>query len=413
MRHRRIPNTLYTMSTQLILQEENIREIIASAPQAHTANIQSHDRCLTAAQAILKRIETTGMTDELDQEAASFLTKAKATVKKMNEQRSHVTKLFDTIRTEFTRLESDLDDKGQTAIATIKSHRDAYARKKHEEAERRRREEQQRQALQSAKETYTIEIEAEYREELARAIKAQYNLINGTFSTLTLDDIDKFADTLRRPELVRLPDDYFKNFTSRVTVPSAFYGIPTLAPSIRNQVLTAIEQQLLQQFTFEMEGNIQAIADMLPSKRAELQRIATLNEAEKVRAAEQMRQREAEMARQREEQQRQAAEAERIKAETAKQQAQLGALFDQAATATPTYQPKVVTKKRIIIDNPQGFLAILNLWWAGEGCTLTVDELTKKFKTMITYCEKMANDKTNPQFIENQFIRYEDEVKAK
>ena len=32
---------------------------------------------------------------------------------------------------------------------------------------------------------------------------------------------------------------------------------------------------------------------------------------------------------------------------------------------------------------------------------------------MITYCEKMANDKTDPQFIENPYVRYEDEVKAK
>ena len=60
-----------------------------------------------------------------------------------------------------------------------------------------------------------------------------------------------------------------------------------------------------------------------------------------------------------------------------------------------------------------GFLAVLNMWWMGEGCTLTVEELTKKFKAMLTYCEKMANDKTDPQFIDNPYVRYEDEVKAK
>ena len=102
-----------------------------------------------------------------------------------------------------------------------------------------------------------------------------------------------------------------------------------------------------------------------------------------------------------------------MKTETAKQQAQLGGLFDQAAASMTAYQPKTTVKKRIVIDNPQGFLAILNMWWMGEGCTLTVEELTKKFKPMITYCEKMANDKTDPQFIENAFVRYEDEVKAK
>lgn len=401
------------MSTQLILQESNIREIISSAPAAHTANIQSHDRCLAAAQSLLDRIQATGMTDELDQEAAYFLTKTKATVKKMNEQRSRVTKLFDTIRGEFTRLESELDDKGQTLPAQIKAHRDTYARKKLEEAEARRREEQQRQAMQMAKEIYTADIEAELRQRVSDDIIALYNNFNEKFRSCTLDAIDSIENELRRANLDKLPDEYFKMIVFRTRVPAAFYGYPNLAAEIREQVLTAIEPQLREQYTFEVQGNVQSILDLIPSKRAELQRMATLDAEAKAKAEEQMRQREDEMARQREEQQRKAAEAERVKAETAKQQAQLGGLFDQAATSMTAYQPKTTVKKRIAIDNPQGFLAILNMWWMGEGCTLTVEELTKKFKTMITYCEKMANDKTDPQFIENPYVRYEDEVKAK
>lgn len=401
------------MSTQLILQESNIREIISSAPAAHTANIQSHDRCLAVAQSLLDRIQSTGMTDELDQEAAAFLSKTKATVKKMNEQRSHVTKLFDTIRGEFTRLESDLEDKGQTLPAQIKAYRDDYARKKFEEAERRRREEQQRQELQMAKESYTADIEAELRQRVSDEVIDLYNFFNGKFRSCTLDTIDSVESKLRNGNLDKLHDDYFKTIVFRTHEPAAFYGYPNLASEIRGQVLAAIEPKLREQFTFETQGNLQSILDLIPSKRAELQRMATLDAEAKAKAEEQMRQREAEMARQREEQQRRAAEAERMKAETAKQQAQLGGLFDQTAASMTAYQPKTTVKKRIVIDNPQGFLAILNMWWMGEGCTLTVEELTKKFKPMITYCEKMANDKTDPQFIENPYVRYEDEVKAK
>lgn len=401
------------MSTQLILQESNIRDIISSAPAAHTANIQSHDRCLAAAQSLLDRIQATGMTDELDQEAASFLTKTKATVKKMNEQRSHVTKLFDTIRSEFTRLESELDDKGQTLPAQIKAHRDTYARKLLEEAERRRREEQQRQALQMAKESYTADIEAELRQRVSDEVISLYNFFNEKFRSCTLDTIDSIESKLRNGNQDKLPDDYFKMIVFRTHVPVAFYGYPNLASEIRGQVLASIEPKLREQFTFETQGNLQSILDLIPSKRAELQRMAILDVEAKAKAEEQMRQREAEMARQREEQQRRAAEAERVKVETAKRQAQTAGLFDQAAASMTAYQPKTTVKKRIAIDNPQGFLAILNMWWMGEGCTLTVEELTKKFKPMITYCEKMANDKTDPQFIENAFVRYEDEVKAK
>ena len=45
--------------------------------------------------------------------------------------------------------------------------------------------------------------------------------------------------------------------------------------------------------------------------------------------------------------------------------------------------------------------------------TLTVDELTKKFKTQLTLCERLANDKQDPRFIQSAYITYEDEVKAK
>ena len=401
------------MSTQLILQESNIRDIISSAPAAHAANIQSHDRCLAAAQSLLARIQSTGMTDELDQEAAAFLIKTKATVKKMNEQRSHVTKLFDTIRGEFTRLESDLEDKGQTLPAQIKAHRDTYARKKLEEAEARRREEQQRQALQMGKEIYTAAIEAELRQRVSDDIIALFANFSEKFRSCTLDTIGSIENALRHANLDKLPDEYFKMIVFRTHVPAAFYGYPNLAAEIREQVLTAIEPQLREQYTFEVQGNIQSILDLIPSKRAELQRMATLDAEAKAKAEEQMRQREAEMARQREEQQRRAAEAERVKAETAKQQAQLGGLFDQSAASMTAYQPKTSIKKRIVVDNPQGFLAILNMWWMGEGCTLSIEELTKKFKSMITYCEKMANDKTDPQLIDNPYVRYEDEVKAK
>lgn len=399
-------------TTSLILQEENIRDIISSAPNTYAANTQSHDRCLAYAQDLLGRIQATGMTDELDQEAATFLTKTRATVKKMNEQRSHLTKLFDNIRTEFTKLESDLEDKGHTLPAQIKTERDAYARKKHEEAERRRREEQQRQALQMAKESYTADVEAEFRKNVSDEIVSQYNRMTEAFQRCTLDNIDLLEKELRESVCV-LHADYFTSMTCRTHVPAAFYGYPDLAPEIRWHVLGAIEPQLREQFTFEMQSNVQSILDLIPSKRAELQRMATLDAEAKAKAEEQMRQREAEMARQREEQQRKAAEAERVKEETAKQQAAIGGLFDQAAAAMPTYQPKTSIKKRIIIDNPQGFLAVVNMWWYGEGCTLTVEELSKKFKTMLTYCEKQANDKTDPQFIDNPYVRYEDEVKAK
>jgi len=42
-----------------------------------------------------------------------------------------------------------------------------------------------------------------------------------------------------------------------------------------------------------------------------------------------------------------------------------------------------------------------------------MDELAKTFKTQVTYCEKVANDKSNPLLLESEHIEYVDEVKAK
>ena len=66
-----------------------------------------------------------------------------------------------------------------------------------------------------------------------------------------------------------------------------------------------------------------------------------------------------------------------------------------------------------MVNDPRGFLDILNLWWTTEGVTLSVEELTKKFKTQLTHCERLANDKQDPRFIQSEYITYEDEVKAK
>ena len=53
------------------------------------------------------------------------------------------------------------------------------------------------------------------------------------------------------------------------------------------------------------------------------------------------------------------------------------------------------------------------MWWSKEGQFLPIEELSKIFKKQLTFCEKVANDKDNPEFIKSPFVRYEEEVKAK
>ena len=132
------------MSSELaIIKQENIQTIVSAAPQSYNDNKLSCERCISAGQSILNTITTNGgMTDELDKEAALFIEKARKTVKKMNEKRSPVTKLFDDIRREFTVIENAIDPtKVDTIPYKLQQYRNQYAAKKRAEEEKRRQEE--------------------------------------------------------------------------------------------------------------------------------------------------------------------------------------------------------------------------------------------------------------------------------
>ena len=58
-------------------------------------------------------------------------------------------------------------------------------------------------------------------------------------------------------------------------------------------------------------------------------------------------------------------------------------------------------------------MQIVSTWWAKEGQEMSVEELSKVFKKQLSFCEKLANDKANPVFINSEHILYEDDVKAK
>ena len=58
-------------------------------------------------------------------------------------------------------------------------------------------------------------------------------------------------------------------------------------------------------------------------------------------------------------------------------------------------------------------MQVLGMWWAQQGCTMSVEELEKEFKKQLTFCNRLANDKEHPILINSEFIEYVDDVKAK
>ena len=396
-----------------IIKSENIQTIVQMTPENHQLNVQSHDKCISYGQQLLARIQQQGMTDELDQQAAKYIDAARKTVAKMNDRRSPLTKLFDQIRSEFTRLEGDIDPtKAGTLPNQLQQLRNKFAAQKREEEERRRREEQLRQQHEAALKQLRGDLDTDYRLQLSDAVSRQCNDMGRLYESVTLDNHI-------------IVEGQFKGWDCRLSTA----GIQTRVTkpylltqeeynSIVQDVWESISSELQETYAAELAKYRDSCLDRLPSKKQELERAAqaSAEEAERIRREMEERDR-AEAARQ-EAERKEAERKQREAAELKKQQTEMGSLFDQQAVAASTpvvegYTPKTSVKKKLVPLAPEAFTEIFSMWWVEEGCKLSIDDLAKMFKKQITFCEKKANDKTNPVFIKSELIEYKDDVRAK
>lgn len=396
-----------------IIQPENIQTIVSMTPENHMANVESHDKCISYGQQLLVRIQQQGMTDELDQQAAKYIEAARKTVAKMNDKRSPLTKLFDQIRSEFTRLEGEIDpSKSGTVPNQLQQLRNRFAAQKREEEERRRREEMMKQQHEAALKQYRSDAEADWRSKFSNKIQEQCNSMSRLFASVTIDNYDIVKEQFKSW------GTEFNTIGMNLATPTPVSITGEEALDINNEVWKNLVGEFKEQYTAELTKYRDSCLDRLPSKKQELERAAqaSAEEAERIRREMEERDR-AEAARQeaeRKEAERKQREADELK----KQQTEMGSLFDQQAVAATTpvvegYKPKTSVKQKLVPLAPEAFTEIFAMWWSGEGCKMTVEELTKVFKKQITYCEKLANSKTNPVQIKSELISYEDDVRAK
>lgn len=392
-----------------IFQPQNVQTIVSMGPQAFNDNTLSHSRCLAAGQALLQRAEDEGMTDELDQAIARFIEKSKATVKKMNTKRSPVTKLFDQLRAVYTTLENEVDPSKSGSLPNkLQQLRNAYAAKKLAEAEAARRAELQRQQRQQALAKYRTDLEDDFKAQLTRLIARQCNALAEMDNSITLDNYEIIYDGVKNFP-VQLPADWGQTVQSSTRTPA---GISIdEAARIQSSILSSALPRFCEQYTFEVGSTRDDILDRMPSKRAELQRIAAADAQEAARIKELMRQRELAEAQRKEAERLEREAKDKAAAELKAQSQEMDTLFGAPVAQINTYQPKTSVKKRIIVTSHDDIMAIVGCWWAQEGSQLPLEDLIKSFKKQITFCERLANDRNNPIFITN--VRYDDDVKAK
>lgn len=399
------------MSTELaIIRKENIELIVSSAPAAYQENVVSHDRCIDAGKLLLQRIAATGMTDELDQQVATFLEKARKTVRKMNDKRAPLTKLFDEIRTTFTGMENDIDaTKANSVPALLQAERNKYAAKKREEELARQREAMRQQQIEQARAKYRTDCDSHYRSQFRSYLDFHLEGLRNLFADVTLDNYDERMSVIANFNITMSNDD---ELTISQTEPAY---LPTLIPALDlSKIRHTVLSELMPTFHVEFERTLleerQRIMGMMPSKKMELERAAKASAEEAERIRQQMKEREEAEAKRVEQERLQREQQQRMEAEMKAKQNEVGNLFDQAQVTVPSYQPKTSVRKKLVPMNVEAFPEIITMWWTKEGCNLSIEELTKMFKKQITFCEKCAKD---GELIQSEHIYYEDEVKAK
>lgn len=391
-----------------IIKQENIQTIVSAAPQSYQDNRLSREKCIEAGQAILNAIMQGGMTDELDQQAAQYIEKARKTVKKMNERRAPVTQLFDTIRKEFTVMENAIDPtKADTIPFQLQQHRNQFAAKKLAEEEERRRREYEHQQAEAARAKMKQDIEDDFKQQFGTLLNRASNELTAIDNAVTLDNYEASFKQVKDYS-TELPADFHYNLHTLIRIPAVITVDEIRKAEIETKERLA--KQFKEQYEFEIDSTKQYIIDRLPSKKTNLERMAQASAEEAARIKAEMEARQRKEAEEQEAERRRKEEDEKQKAEMARQQAEMESLFGQQAVVSSGYQPKVKVAQKINLLNPEGIMPILSMWWSKEGCHLSVEELTKMFKKQITFCEKLAKEGT---YISDESVEYVEDVKAK
>lgn len=398
------------MSTELIKVEE-FTSLMKSAPDALGKNQKSIANCNSAGQAILDTIQGEGMTDELDAKAAEYLKKVNVTITNIKSRRAPVTQLFDRIRSIFTTDEKAIDPKDKSTIpGKIAAERDRYAALKREE-ERRKQQEMQRQAnIEKEKGTYRLAIEQAINTHMSSYFAEQQKNLSHIWESITLATFELKEKSIRGWSTL-YPREHFDTFNQDITT---YYLDAQTKANIKAEILSNKYSAFSQQYKFDMEDLRQSFIDRLSSKKQELIEEEELRKKDAEAAAKaeaERKQREEEERKQRELEIQQKEHEQQQKAESSIQSAQMNSLFATAAASVTTRTSKAKVTERIKILHPAGFLEIYQMWWINEGQNLTIEELEKIHKKMISFCEKKANSNDEMK-IKSKYIRYEEEVKA-
>ena len=403
-----------TQANNSLIKVEEFNQIMQSAPATLQRNQASVSACNQTGQALLDTIEAEEgiSSDELDATVSEYLEKTKITVENMNKRRKPLTQLLATVSKSFTSLESAIDIKSVTTIPyKLQQARNKYAAKKLEEQKKREAEARRIQLTENEKAQYkadiTLLLDTTYANYVSRHIKA----LSGMYDHATLASYNDVCRQIKEANVTFNWTDFANNVKDTF---QTFYMDAATQKKIKNELASIKKVEYTKRYSFELEDLKQSLIDRLPSLRKQLEEQEELRRTNAVEAARQEEQRRKEqqeqLRKQEEERKRREAEA-KAKAEAEKAAAEVQAAFDFSAASMPSTPTKAKVKKKIQITNPQGFLQVYQMWFTREGINMSMEDLEKVHKKMITYCEKVVNK--DGEEIKSAFVKYIDDVTAK
>lgn len=279
-----------TTAVAISSNRENIALVVQQAPQAYISNRDSASKCTAAGQSLIDEIERTGMTPQLDQQAAAYIEKTRRTIKAMNERRAPLTKLFDAIRAEHTALENAINPStSDSPAARLQQMRNDYAARLRQQEIARQQAEAARQQAEARRKAYRASLDDDYRQQFHAHLTSQIQAIEAMVEAMTVDTYQQVADALGQ-----ITTEF-----DRFWCPTSAVPLPTLIPAedaadIRKASLDELMPKFAEQYQFEMTDMIQSSIDRLPSRLQQLRHIAQASAEDAQAARQQMQQRQAE-----------------------------------------------------------------------------------------------------------------------
>ena len=420
------------------------------------------EKIIVMGQELMEKVESDGMSDDLDALIAEYIKSVKQVTKAMSDNRKGVTQAIDLVKKYFTTIENEVSVKNTESIPyKLQQKRDEYARFKIEEERKREAERQRLAAISAAKVRLASDVKNECYRLLASAQSSAIGYLNNLFSCVSLATQANDKDVLEHFSTSVDFTDNIKNYVCKESVLTDNIEIRQIINAAYNEV----KEEIVNSYTTTIKQTKDdlllkwdsKIAELEAAKKAEEERQRLIREAEEARKKAEEAERKAREAKEEEERAKAQAEAARLAEERAKAQAeqeriareeaerkaameeadritkeeaerklreeaeirqqqqaiddtqaQAAALFDGMDEQTVV---KAKVKKVIKVTGRRGWIEILNFWWAHKAQSMPIEEIEKKLSFAKKECEKLANKEE--LFINSSYIIYDDDITAK